>query len=245
MGGHSWLFIIILISGNRNAVQKKKETELGSFESGSTSSASSISTSAIQALVEQLKTQRYMSSTKKNYYAIWKLFNQFFLKLDVKPNSWEDRLTLFVAYLIESNKKSTTIKCDISAIKGVLQDVNVALNEDKLLLSSMTSACRIHKDTINNKLPIKKGLLSLLIHLLEEFFVDNPQIYLTKLYSTMFCTAYYGMFRIGEIAASQHIIKAKDVHVRMNKNKLMFVLHTSKTHNRSNKHKSLKLLVTP
>ena len=43
-------------------------------------------------------------------------------------------------------------------------------------------------------------------------------------------TAYFGLLRVGEVTESQHIIKAKDVHISDNKNKMMFVLRTSKTH---------------
>ena len=46
----------------------------------------------------------------------------------------------------------------------------------------------------------------------------------------MLATAYYGMFRVGEIVSSPHIIQARDVHIRENKEKLLFILRSSKTH---------------
>ena len=60
--------------------------------------------------------------TKVNYRSVWHTFNDFFLKLDVKPSKWEDRLTLFIGHLISKNRKSNTIKSYISAIRAMLQN---------------------------------------------------------------------------------------------------------------------------
>ena len=61
------------------------------------------------------------------------------------------------------------------------------------------------------------------------------------LYRAIFLTAYYGLFRIGELTDSAHAVKAEDVHVGVNKDKPMFVLHTSKTHNRGSKPQIIKI----
>ena len=178
---------------------------------------------------------------KDNYYGIWKNFNRFYLRLDKKPDNWEDRLVLYVGHLIHSGRKSTTIRCYISAIRAILQDANVELMEDKVLLSSLTRACKIHNDVINTHLPIRKTTLSLLLKGVTKLFRESPQPYLETLYKTMFITAYYGLFRIGEITDSPHNIKAKDVQVGTNKNKLMFILRSSKTHNPGDKPQIVKI----
>ena len=49
------------------------------------------------------------------------------------------------------------------------------------------------------------------------------------------------MFRIGELTQSQHVVKTKDVHIGLNKDKLMFVLHSSKTHGKGNKPQIIKI----
>ena len=74
------------------------------------------------------------------YYTVWRQFNQFFLRLDVRPGNWEERLTLFVGHLIQQDLKSNTIKSYISAIKSVLRDDRVILNTDQYLLASLTKA---------------------------------------------------------------------------------------------------------
>ena len=183
----------------------------------------------MQLIVNRLKGERNRSSTRANYYGIWKQFNEFFIRLDTKPQTWEERLVLFVGFLIDQNKKSNTIKSYISAIKSVLKDDGEDLNEDVYLLKSLTNACRLKNDHVSNRLPIRKNLLQLMVAEVGNLF-ETPQPYLTLLYQTIFTTAYFGLFRIGEVTKSQHVVLAKDVHIGKNKNKLMFLLHSSKTH---------------
>ena len=50
------------------------------------------------------------------------------------------------------------------------------------------------------------------------------------MYMALFSMAYYGLFRIGELAEGTHTVKAMDVHIAINKRKLLFILWSSKTH---------------
>ena len=59
------------------------------------------------------------------------------------------------------------------------------------------------------------------------------QFYLSCLYRAIFAACYYGLLRIGQAVKGEHVLKAVDVHLARNKRKLKFVLHTSKTHTRS------------
>ena len=128
--------------------------------------------------MEMLKLQKYRTSTKENYYGIWKTFNNFFLRLDRKPMSWENRISLFVTFLIKEKRKSLTIKSYVSAIKAVLSDINMNLNEDRCLINSLTRACRINNDTISIRLPIRKELLNLLLKTVQHYFFNKGQTYL-------------------------------------------------------------------
>ena len=95
----------------RRKVKKSKDA-------GSTSS--SISTASVQLIIEKLLGQQHRDSMKKTYLAVWRKFNSFYMKLDVKPKSWswEYRMSLFVAYLIEQGLQSCSIKSYVSAIKA-------------------------------------------------------------------------------------------------------------------------------
>ena len=209
---------------------------------GTKSTSTSISTSAIQAIVDKLKCERNRISTRRNYHDIWRSFNEFFIKLDVKPESWEDRVTLFVGFLIEEKgAKSTTIKSYISAIRSVLKEDGIDLCENKFLLSSLTRACRFINDKVKTRLPIYKEMLIILLQQVENSFLDDNQEYLAVMYKAIFSTAYYGLFRIGELASGTHPIFARGVHIGTNKNKLMFVLRTSKTHWADQKPQTVKI----
>ena len=209
------------------------------------SESSTISTSTMRNIVDQLKMEKHRSSTKLNYYRVCKSFNRFFLRLDDKPDSWEDRLILFVGYLVQNKRKSSTIKSYVSAIKAVLQMNNEnhqPINEDKFVLHTLIRACQLRNDVIQIRLPIKKVLLQLLLRSLEDILPQQP--YLVILYRAMFITAYYGLFSIGEITQSPHVLKSPDVRRGTNKRKLMFILYSSKTHCRGNKPQIIKIMAS-
>ena len=179
---------------------------------------------------------------KRNYYTVWKLFSKFCLQLDVKPKSWEDRITLFVGYLIENGKQSSTVRSYVSAVKNVLMDNGFDIKEDRFLISSLTKACRITNDEVRTRLPIQRGLLIILLRQVQVKFADQP--YLSILYQTLLSTAYFGLFRVGELTKGDHPVLAKDVHIEYNKRKLLFLLRSSKTHDKGSKPQIIKISST-
>ena len=165
----------------------------------------------MRCILERLKWDRHRSSTKAQYYTVWKKFNEFFVKLDDKPDLWSDRLNLFVAYLAESKKKSTTIKSYTSAIKAILFQSGVHIVEDRSTINSVAKACKLHTDKLNLKTPIQKSYLKRILDETSRLFKKKP--YMATLYRAMFSTAYFGLFRVGELTESCHVVKAADVKV--------------------------------
>ena len=108
----------------------------------------------IKDIIDLLKNERHQTSTKKSYRSIWKNFNQFFVKLDVKPNNWEDRISLYAGYLVSSNKQSRTIRSYVSAIKAVLENIGIEVNTDRCLLSSLARVYRLVNDKVPTRLLI-------------------------------------------------------------------------------------------
>ena len=196
--------------------------------------------SELEAIIEQLQSEKHRDTTKRNYLAVWRIFNDFIVRLDRKPVNWADRITLFVGHLVNTNKKSSTIRSYISAIKGVLSYIGIEVNENKVLISSLTRACRLKNDKLNSKIPIRKNFLHVLISKTEEIF-SSPQPYLVILYQAMLVSMYYGLFRIGELAYSEHAVKATDVRIGTNKKKMLFILRSSKTHDKSMKPQLIKI----
>ena len=141
--------------------------------------------------------------------------------------------------MIEKKRKSNTINSYISAIKAILSLNQVKINEDRFLLNSLTRACKLKNDQLRTRLPIGGNLLNLIIKKIEEIYDQQP--YLATLYRCMFAVGYHGLLRIGEMTKSPHVIKARDVLLATNKNKLMLILRSSKTHNKSQKPQVIKL----
>ena len=169
----------------------------------------------------------------------------FFIKLDRKPDTWEERPTLFIGYLISDKKFcSQSIKSYVSAIRGALLEDGVMLNEDKFLLTALMRACKLKNDKVRTRLPMNRGMVNVVVNKTIDHFQDLNQDYLTTLYSTIFATAYFGMFRVAELASGDHPVKVKDIQIADNKEKLMFILRTSKTHNFGNKPQKIKISST-
>ena len=159
----------------------------------------------------------------------------------MKPDNWEDRLILFIGYLVQENKQSQTIRSYVSAIKKVLRDDNIVINENKMLISSLTKACKFKNDRVRTRLPIQKGVLKILLQNTRNYFENVHQPFLATLYRALFSTAYFRLLRIGEITAGAHPILVNDVHLAENKKKVMFILRSSKTHGVQDKPQRVKI----
>ena len=187
--------------------------------------------------------QKYRDSTKRNYYTIWKSFNAFLICLDCKPRQWDQRIALFVTHLINEKRQSATIKSYVSAIRAILQDNDITINDNQFLITSLTKACKLVNDRVQLKLPIQKEMLSVIVRQDDRYYTEINQPYLRTLYSTLLIAIYFGLFRIGELTEtpSKYAVLAHDVRIASNKNKISFVLRTYKTHGRNNKPQVIKI----
>ena len=147
--------------------------------------------------------------------------------------------------VIDMKKQSSTVKSYISAVKSVLRDDGIILNDQLFQLNSLTKACKLVNDKVCTRLPIQRGLLRILLKKVEEHFLQNQQPYLAVMYQALFSTAYFGLFRVGELTNGDHPVKACDVHLARNKKKILFVLRTSKTHGADKKPQMIKITSKP
>ena len=196
-------------------------------------------------IMNQLSTQNNRGTTKRQYLAVWRAFNKFVIRLQPIPKTWEHRVNLYVAYLVKKGTQSSTIKSYISAIKSVLSDDGYEWNQKKGVLASLTKCCKLINDTVRNRFPIQKGLLELLLFQVERFFKRKNQYYLEMLYKCFFSLAYYGLMRIGELAQSEHVLKAANIHSGDNKQKILLMLYTSKTHGRGSRPQEIRITADP
>ena len=175
---------------------------------------------------------------------MWKIFGKFYSRLDYKPTEWEDRIILFVAYLVEVCKlKSSTVKSYVSAVKSVLAEDGLEVNEGGFVLNALTRACKLKNDQVILRFPIYKGLLKLILDELKSEFDSQP--YLLTMYSALFSSAYFGLLHVGELMLSEHTISVKNVHIGTNKKKILYMLTSSKTHTKGDKPQSIKITSTP
>ena len=101
--------------------------------------------------------------------------------------------------------------------------------------------CKMKNDVITTRFPIHKSLLNLLLKEMEKYYTSAHQSYLEKLFKAMFVSVYYGLLRAGEIATGPHVILAENVSIGTNKDKILFLLRTSKTHDISCKPQLVKI----
>ena len=218
------------------AVKRKKI-----HKDGSSSGTSRISSVDMERIVKNLMNKQHRDSTSKNYLSVWRQFNKFVINLDVKPQLWEDRATLFIGYLIDNGMQSSTVKSYVSAIKKMLMMDGYHWDDNLVLVRSLAKACRIINDRVRTRLPIQCGLLEIIRFEVEWYFSRMNQWYLEHMYKALFALSYYGVMRIGEVTRSQHVLKAKDVHIATNKDKLLLVLYSLKMHDKANRPQEIKI----
>ena len=84
-------------------------------------------------------------------------------------------------------------------------------------------------------------MLRVLIDKVRDYYLRKNQPYLSILYTSMMMAAYYGLFRIGELAESKHAILWNDVNMGKNKGKILMVLQSSKMHRKSEPPQCVKI----
>ena len=211
-----------------------------SSTTGSTSSK--ISTNSMRLLLEKIKQSQLRKSTKRNYQQVWRQLNKFAIKLDQLPSSWEEHMALFIAHLIDQGGQSSTIKSYVSAIKSMVALIDYQWDKEKIMLSSLTRACRLINDRVTTRLPIQCRLLDQILFEVGRIFDVNNQPYLNCLYKALFAIGYYGLLWVGELTESEHAVRARNVHIADNKNKMMFILYSSKTHHKGNHPQKIKIV---
>ena len=129
----------------------------------------------------------------------------------------------------------------MSAIKKTSVMDGYKWDDNLVLIRSLAKACRIIHDSVRTRLPIHCSLLELILFETQRYFSHLNQWYLEVMYKALFAISYYGLMRIGEVTKSQCVIKAKDVHIATNKDKILLVLYSSKTHDKGNRPQKIKI----
>ena len=225
--------VCLSISGGKNKLRIHDDA------SSSTGSSSRISANDMQMILDRLMFRQNRISTSRTYMSIWRQFNKFLISLNVRPNEWEERTSLFLAYMIDKGMQSGTVRSYVSAIKKILVNDGYKWNDNKVLLSSLTKACKLINDHVHTRFPIHCSLLELILFEIGRIY--DTQYYLECLYKAIFAIGYYGLLRVGELTEGPHVVKACNVHLGTNKDKLLLVLYSSKTHDEGSQPQKVKI----
>ena len=191
-------------------------------------------------ILEMLQTKQNRDSTNSNYLGIWRQLNNFLLRLDVMRKFWEDRVALFCAYLVEErNVQSATLRSYVSVIKFTLRCDNYKWQDERVWLQALFKSCRKLNDVHSPRFPIHFSLLELILFEVDRLY--DQQLYLSVLFKTIFALAYYGLIRIGEISDSRHAIRACNIQLAQNKDKIKILLYSSKMHDKESKPQQIKI----
>ena len=191
-------------------------------------------------ILYKLENRQTRTSTSDNYLTVWRQFNQFLIRLDRIPSSWEDRVSLFCAHLIEDKEvQSSTLKSYISAIKHMLKLVHYEWKDERIWLHALVRSCKIKNDRVATRLPIQFDLLEELLFEIEREYPTQP--YLKILFQAIFAISYYGLMCIGEVTDGKHVEKAKDIYIADNKDKIKIILYSSKTHSQESQPQEIKI----
>ena len=153
--------------------------------------------------------------------------------------------SVILCYHVNRGTQSGTIHSYISPIKAILALENYKWDENTALITTLAKACKIQNDKLSTTLPISCKLLALMLFEVDRAY-STFQPYLCILYKTILVIGYYGLFHLGELTAggdqgSQHMIKACNVYVGKNKNKILVILYTLKTHGEETRPQKVKI----
>lgn len=153
--------------------------------SSNSSGSSKISAKYMESVIQRLLYQQNRKSTARTYLSVWHKFNDFLVQLDKKPKFWEDRTTLFIAYMIEKGCQSSTVKSYVSAIKKMLVNDGYEWQDKYILLSSLTKACKLKNDCVKVRRPIKCSMLETILFEVQRIYKKRFQHYLEVMYKAL------------------------------------------------------------
>lgn len=140
--------------------------------------------------------------SRQSYQRAWQLYVQFSgrfcdtfspsLPLDVTS------LALFISYMTARKFAHSTICSYISAISYVHKLRGLTDPTKSFLISKLLTAHRRANPQLDVRLPITRPVLHSLVRSLE---FTSSSSYQRLLYTAMFLTAFYGFFRLGELAS--------------------------------------------
>ena len=141
------------------------------------------------------------SGSRKLYQRAWAVFNEFYRQFyyadDPLLPLTIPSLALFISYLHARQLAPSTIKSYLSAI-GYVHKMKGLCDPTKAFLITKLLTALGRQGSSDIRLPISQPVLHKLVGSLSH---TNSSAFYRTLFSAMFLIAFYGFFRIGELAA--------------------------------------------
>lgn len=177
-----------------------------------------------------MKNGDLQQTSSYTYHLVWRQFLNFLGGFKNLPELWEQKMVMFAAHLGNEGCQPGTVSSYMSAIRYKLRKDGVDIPDKNFEIASIIRTCKMKNNRVFYRCGITKPMMKDLLLALKRTLKDKGQEYLFYMYRAVFLTAYYGMFRIGEIAQGPHTMKFCDVKQSSNKNKYLVILRSSKTH---------------
>lgn len=116
------------------------------------------------------------------YLVAWRAINNFYCRLDNKPKPWEQRMSLFIAYMIKKRFEKATIQTYISGIKYVLRNIlHIDVDDNAFRFTALIKAARYKNNKVRLRMPIKLNLLNRILDEIQNIPRLQNQPYLVAL----------------------------------------------------------------
>ena len=119
--------------------KQKNSTYSGSCSS---SDGTKLSLDYLTHIAKKFKTQNRQPSTKHTYKQAWYNFNDFLICMDKMPDSWNDRICLFVPQLIVEKHPPPIIQSYVSAVKAILREEGVEIEDNSVALAALIHSAK-------------------------------------------------------------------------------------------------------
>ena len=157
--------------------------------------------------VEDLVKESLTDSSLTSYKRAWTLFREFqgaINRFDLHLPLDDSILVLFVAFLINKNFATSTIKTHLSALAFSHKILNFNFPSKNFLINKMLNTAQSGRSVKDPRLPITLPILSSILIQSECLSFGN---YDRALFQAMCSTAFYAFMRSGEICDSQNTLQ--------------------------------------
>ena len=153
------------------------------------------------------------------------------------PNNWPlplNEVVLFITYCFEKALSARTIATYISGVAFFHKINNWPDFSQAFIVKKLLEGCHRSRRTFDTRAPITMDMLKEICKLLPTICHDA---YEYQLFKAMFCLAYFGLFRVGELVSTKgqvNMLQSRDVTLDIPNKHVLISMSRFKTNQRGN-----------